>query len=120
MSREAKILTGILLVVVALMVGIFALTNGGEVAQTPAVDSSKLVAADSHKTGTGNVTVVEFGDYQCPACGAAYPTTKKLLDEYNGKITFVFRNYPLTMHANAPEAAEAAEAAAAQGKFWEM
>ncbi len=68
------------------------------------------------------MTVVEFGDYQCPACGLAYPILKQVIDTYgkNPDFNFVFRNFPLSQHQNALIAAESAEAASAQGKFWEM
>jgi protein-disulfide isomerase len=67
------------------------------------------------------VTLVEFGDYQCPFCGDAYPIIKKLQKHFGEQLRFVFRNFPLTrIHAYAQRAAEAAEAAGAQGKFWEM
>ncbi len=67
-----------------------------------------------------SVTLVEFGDFQCPACSAYYPLVKKVMEEFNGKINFVFRNYPLPSHKNATPAHQAAEAAGIQGKFWEM
>jgi protein-disulfide isomerase len=64
---------------------------------------------------------VEYGDYQCPYCGAAYPVVKRLQKTLGKKLRFVFRNFPLTQaHPYALIAAEAAEAAALQGKFWEM
>src|SRR5436309_9808388 len=67
------------------------------------------------------LTLVEYGDYQCPFCGAAYPEVKKVQKELGAKLRFVFRNFPLTTsHPQAEWAAETAEAAAAQGKFWEM
>ena len=67
------------------------------------------------------VTLVEYGDYQCPYCGAAYPIVKELQDRMGERLRFVFRNFPITTsHPNAEQAAEAAEAAAAQGRFWEM
>jgi len=67
------------------------------------------------------LTLVEYGDYQCPFCGAAYPEVKKVQKELGAKLRFVFRNFPLTnMHEFAEAAAETAEAASAQGKFWEM
>ena len=73
-------------------------------------------------SATAKVQMVEFGDYQCPACGAAYPMVKQITDEYasNPNFDFVFRNFPLPQHPNAPEAAEAAEAAGAQGQYWQM
>jgi len=64
---------------------------------------------------------VEYGDYQCPYCGAAYPVVKRLQKTLGKKLRFVFRNFPLTQaHPYALIAAEAAEAAALQGKFWQM
>src|SRR6266704_5583279 len=67
------------------------------------------------------LTLVEYGDYQCPYCGAAYPEVKKVQKELGPELRFVFRNFPLTnMHEHAMNAAETAEAASAQGKFWPM
>jgi protein-disulfide isomerase len=67
------------------------------------------------------LTLVEYGDYQCPFCGAAYPVVKKIQKALGKNLRFVFRNFPLTQaHPFAMVAAEAAEAAALQGKFWEM
>jgi protein-disulfide isomerase len=67
------------------------------------------------------VTLVEYGDYECPYCGRAYPIIKRLREEMGERLRFVFRNFPLnTIHAHASVAAQAAEAAGAQGKFWEM
>ncbi|MGD0886259.1 MAG: DsbA family protein [Thermodesulfovibrionales bacterium] len=67
------------------------------------------------------LTLVEYGDYQCPYCGAAYPVVKHLQKTLGKKLRFVFRNFPLTQaHPYALIAAEAAEAAALQDKFWQM
>lgn len=124
MSREAKILIGILVVIVGGMVGLFVYTNQGSSSSAgvgPAVSDQTLLKSDTHHEGSGAVKLVEFGDYQCPACGAAYPVVKRIMNEYNGKVTLYFRNFPLTnLHPNALAAANAAEAAADQGKFWEM
>ena len=76
-----------------------------------------------HTAGPLNaaVTLVQYGDYQCPYCGAAYGEVKKVQNELGSRLLFVFRNFPLTnIHEFAMNAAETAEAAAAQGKFWEM
>jgi protein-disulfide isomerase len=70
---------------------------------------------------TAAITLVEYGDYQCPYCGMAYPIVKTLQRELGDELRFVFRNFPLRdAHPHAEHAAEIAEAAAAQGKFWEM
>jgi protein-disulfide isomerase len=67
------------------------------------------------------VVLVEYGDYECPYCGAAYPVVKRLQRHFGERMCFVFRNFPLTeSHPHAEHAAEAAEAAGAAGRFWEM
>jgi len=66
------------------------------------------------------VTLEEFGDFQCPPCGQFAGFVQELLQEYNSRLRLVFRNYPLPGHEHAREAAQAAEAAGLQGKFWEM
>jgi protein-disulfide isomerase len=67
------------------------------------------------------VTLVEYGDYECPYCGAAYPIIKEVQARMGDGLRFVFRNFPITTsHPHAEQAAEAAEAAAVQGRFWEM
>jgi protein-disulfide isomerase len=65
------------------------------------------------------VTVVEFTDYQCPSCAAAQPVLEKLIAEYGDRVRFVVRDFPLQMHPDARKAAEAAEAAREQGKYWD-
>ena len=66
------------------------------------------------------VTLEEFGDFQCPPCGKFSEFVEELLKEYNSRLRLVFRNFPLSGHEHAREAALAAEAAGLQGKFWEM
>jgi protein-disulfide isomerase len=89
-------------------------------------DPVLAVAVDDdrdHIQGPANaaVTLVEYGDYECPYCGAAYPIVKELQARMGDMLKFVFRNFPITTsHPHAEQAAEAAEAAAAQGRFWEM
>ncbi len=80
------------------------------------------VTAKDHSQGPTNapVTLVEYGDYQCPSCGDAFPLIKKLQKHFGDKLRFIFRNFPLDMHPYAEHAAETAEFAAAHDKFWEM
>jgi protein-disulfide isomerase len=81
------------------------------------------VTKEDHIEGgdTAAVTLVEYGDYQCPYCGQAYGLLKTIQREMGRSLRFVFRNFPLTnAHPFAEAAAEAAESAAGQGKFWEM
>jgi protein-disulfide isomerase len=67
------------------------------------------------------ITIVEYGDYECPYTGMAYPVVKEIMKQFGDQIYFVFRNFPLNdIHPHAQHAAEAAEAAAAQDKFWQM
>jgi len=86
--------------------------------------SLKLAVSNTdHAQGNLNadLVIVEYGDYQCPYCGAAYPVLKELMSQFGSQIKFVFRNFPLSeMHQYARTAALAAEAAGLQGKFWEM
>src|SRR5262245_4396869 len=81
------------------------------------------VDARDHARGAADapVTLVEYGDFECPYCAAARPIVRELLERLGGGLRVVFRHFPLTHeHRRAQAAAEAAEAAAAQGKFWEM
>lgn len=67
------------------------------------------------------VTLVEYGDYECPHCGAAHPIVKRVLEHFGKNIRYVFRHFPLSqVHPNAQAAAESAEFAGAHGRFWEM
>jgi protein-disulfide isomerase len=81
------------------------------------------VSAQDHAAGPADapVTLVEYGDYECPYCGMAYPVVKAVQRALGNQLRFVFRNFPLAeAHPHARLAAEAAEAAGAQGRFWEM
>ncbi len=74
-----------------------------------------------HGPADAAVTLVEYGDYECPYCGAAYPIVKEVQAQLGERLRFVFRNFPIvTSHPHAEQAAEAAEAAGAQGEFWQM
>lgn len=121
MTREAKILIAVLVVVVGGMIGLFVAFGGGGTPATKVTDAGKLTRSNSHTQGSGKVKIVEFGDFQCPSCGAAHPILKQLLSENTADISFTFRNFPLPqLHQNAMTAAEAAEAAGKQGKYFEM
>ena len=88
-----------------------------------AVLATPVTADRDHIQGPADaaVTLVEYGDYECPYCGAAYPIIKDVQARMGERLRFAFRNFPITTsHPHAEQAAEAAEAAAAQGKFWEM
>ncbi|NRQ51743.1 DsbA family protein [Aeromicrobium stalagmiti] len=81
------------------------------------------VREDSHRLDTvedGKVTLVEFLDFECEACGAAYPVIEDLREQYEGRVTFVIRYFPIPSHTNAKNAAYAVESAARQGKLEDM
>lgn len=112
-----------------LFLGIFALTGiiltiAIIVMTKPAkpVAREVLTANAVHTLGPtdAKVWLVEFSDFQCPACGQFYPAVKQLTEKYKDSLFFVYRNYPIPSHTMALPAARAAEAAASQGKYWEM
>lgn len=126
--------TGWIIFVTAVVLGLGSLIVWTRMANPPLdvsdVNTASIVAASEksgnigdHVTGKEDSKVIlfEYGDFQCPGCGAASPYVQTLLEEYGDRIAFVFRNFPLTsMHPNAKSAAAAAEAAGLQGKYWEM
>ncbi len=122
MNKEVKITFSIAGAVIVAVIALMILSPKSTVG--PTVTNVDLVSTATHMTGLKNakVTLVEFGDYECPACAAINPSLEALIASYknNPNFNFVFRNYPLPQHNNAMIAAEAAEAAGAQGKFWEM
>lgn len=120
MNSETKLFSGIILATVVIIVG--AAFVFSRPTNTPPVDPTLLVKEDSYKTSSASaaVTLVNFGDFQCPACGAYYTVVKQLESKYKDSLTVVFRHFPLNIHPNAVPAALAAEAAGKQGKFWEM
>lgn len=125
MTTEAKVIIGTSIAALLILIGgIFFVSKSPQPTQLSAdtVDQNLLMRKDSNKitSSSATVTLVEFGDFQCPACGAAHPIVKQIIGTYEGKLNFVFRNFPLDMHQNAKVAAEAAEAAGQQGKYWEM
>jgi protein-disulfide isomerase len=112
-------------VVAATVVVIIASVVAGGKTGTDSAINTLAAPASSADWSEGNkdakVVVVEYGDFQCPACGIYYPTVKRLISEYGDRVLFVFREFPLyQVHDDAGIAAQAAEAAGLQGKFWEM
>lgn len=128
-ARLAQVRGYFVVSVVAILVGgaaFYQLTAHGEVPPPPPPSPSasladRLVRPDSHVAGNPNapVTVVEFGDFECPACGREEPVARQIRAKYGNQIRFVFRQFPLIHHPFAERMAEASECAAEQGKFWE-
>jgi protein-disulfide isomerase len=97
--------------------------NRANAARTPQTPVNAPVGANPPNmlgSPTATVTVEEFADFQCGSCGATHPVMKEIQSAYGSKIRLIFREFPLTMHEKAYDAAVAAEAAGMQGKFWQM
>src|SRR5262245_52504186 len=86
------------------------------------MDLQDAIDPHDHLIGPADapVVVVEYGDFECPNCKQAVAAVEMLLKRLDGKVRFVYRHYPLEVHSHAVAAAEAAEAAGAQGRFWDM
>src|SRR6478672_5843130 len=94
--------------------------SGGEI---PASRLTVPIAGRDHVQGApdARLTLLEYGDYECPYCGDAHPIVQAIQKRLGERLCFAYRNFPLVnIHPHAEHAAEAAEAADAQGKFWEM
>ncbi len=125
MTKEVKIIIVVAVLVLLGGAALFIFGNPQPKESGQAVDSQSLIRENSHMTGKrdAKVTVVEFGDFQCPGCAFAHPVVKQVIENYkdNPNFNFVFRNFPLnSIHPNAQVSSEAAEAAGEQGKYWEM
>src|SRR5262245_14782171 len=122
MSKIAKPLI-VIVVAIAVAAGA-AVFFSRRAAEGPAVSTEAVsIKGGGHFRGPENarITLVEFGDYQCPSCGAYHPVVKELLARYPQQVRLEFHHYPLvSIHPNAMAAATAVEAAGEQGKYWEM
>ncbi len=125
MSKSRWIIFGVVCVLV--LGGLVFLANKDK-KDVSSLDPSKIIASTDTEIGDhvyGNkdsqVVVFEYGDFQCPSCGGAFPQLKTIKETYKDQIAFVFRNFPLTtIHPNALSASTSAEAGGLQGTFWEM
>src|SRR3989338_7412089 len=118
LTGESKFFIGIILATVAIIIGgVFFMSKPEKL-----LEKSELIPAGSQIKGNTEASdyLVEFSDFQCPACGSFHPTVKAMVEENKDKLIFVYRHFPLDQHAQALPAALAAEAAGEQGKFWEM
>jgi protein-disulfide isomerase len=112
---------GILAAIIIIFIGVFAVAKNSNTSSS--TTNTKGAATTNHVQGLNqkHVTLVEYGDYECPVCGAYYPTVQQVAAQFNNDIAFQFRNLPLfSIHPNAFAAARAAEAAGLQGKYFEM
>lgn len=127
MSKKAWIIFAV--VCVAVLGGLVYFSGKNKI-DVGTADNNKIQAASEQSGGIADhvfgkadskVVFIEYGDFQCPGCGNAYPTVKKVTEKYKDQVAFVFRNFPITsLHPNARTAAAVAEAAGLQGKYWEM
>ena len=129
MTADTKAGLAVLALAVAIFGGVFVYHNvlkdkpSTDPASGDRATQAAVIRADSHRLSTAKdnkVTVVEFLDFECEACGAAFPIVEQLRTKYEGRVTFVARYFPLPSHRNAENAAHAVEAAARQGKFEDM
>lgn len=113
---------GSFIVIVGLITwGMIAASNKADKESVSIAPPDKVTSADWTKGATSSAKIlVEYSDFQCPACAAYYPIIEQLLAENPDKVLFVYRHFPLPQHGNAIPAAQAAEAAGKQGKFWDM
>ncbi|KKR56321.1 MAG: hypothetical protein UU00_C0031G0007, partial [Microgenomates group bacterium GW2011_GWC1_40_35] len=124
MSAEKKFLIGIGLVTLILVAfGVFFLGKQGA---TPQVESATVqsVLEQQARWTKGNpdapVKIIEFADFECPACATVNPIVQQVVAENQDKVYYSYRNYPLPSHINSKIAAQAAEASGLQSKYWEM
>jgi protein-disulfide isomerase len=113
----------VLTVIVIGLAALFVATKPDKTSTSKFTGDATKVQADDHTFGNKKAKVVltEYGDFQCPSCGAVHPIIKELQQKYKKEVLFVYRNFPLIeIHPNAFAAARAAEAANLQGKYWEM
>ena len=119
-------LTAFLFLIVLIVAGFAAmavrLKNGQN---QPSLSINKIVSSDRIKGNPeAKAVLMEYSDFQCPACAAYQPIVKQIVEEFSAeggdKMVFVYRHFPLSQHKNSKKAASAAEAAGKQEKFWEM
>lgn len=121
LTGESKLFLGIISVSV-ILIGIAALLFSRPNPPQPTLPKNELLGGEAHSKGNASASayLVEFSDFQCPACKAAKPFIDEIVEKYKDKLYFVYRHFPLEQHPFGMKAAIAAEAAGIQGKFWEM
>ncbi|MEK7565889.1 MAG: thioredoxin domain-containing protein [Patescibacteria group bacterium] len=121
MNSETKFFIGIMGVTLAIILGAAVFLSGKENV-TNLIPADILIKTTSQVLGAtdSKVTIVEFSDFECSACKAAQPIVKAVLAKYPNKVRLVYRHFPIPSHQYGFLAAQAAESASLQGKFWEM
>jgi len=123
MGKDTKAIIAVAVATFAIIFGGVFLVSNKQNKALPTANPTVLISEASYKDIAPNekVVLVEFGDLQCPACGAYHPLVKQAREEFKDSLTYVFRNFPLTnIHKNAKAAAYVLEAAGMQNKYWEM
>ncbi len=112
----------VLVIIITIIAAVVSAHQSTTAASFDATKTSAITSTDhQHGDGSAKVTLIEYGDFECPACGAYEPLVEQLYQQYGNQVLFVFRNFPLyQIHPFAMIAAQAAEAANLQGKYWEM
>ena len=121
--KELWIWIGIIAVTFATLWGLIALVNNSPASSTPQVETPKAVSSRDITLGIASnakVTLIEYADFQCPACSVLAPFVKQLNKEFGNNLLIAYRFFPLNAHQNAMPSAQAAFAAYKQNKFWEM
>jgi len=113
---------GAFVLIIGLIVwGLIAASNKAEKESAMLAPADQVTSGDWVKgNASSTVTIIEYSDFQCPACGAYFPLVEEVTSKLGTEFKFVYRHFPLAQHANAIPASRAAEAAGLQGKFWEM
>lgn len=115
----------VVVVIIGSVFGIVKLASKSQVSNSGSNTSALTISAiNDNENVKGNkeakVSLIEYSDFQCPACGSYYPILKKVAEDMGEQVQFAYRHFPLPQHKNAKLAATVAEAAGKQGKFWEM
>lgn len=123
-NKKKYINISIVALFVVVVIASFIYSNKGDkgVSFPSPVQDGKIVITDSDRVQgpvDAKITLVEYSDFQCPYCVKFHATMEKVMKEYDGKVRWVYRHSPLPFHKAAPKAAEGAECAGEQGKFWE-
>jgi protein-disulfide isomerase len=121
--RNKKIRTGIIITIIMVLVGSFIVSQRGSAVDPAVIESISVSEPTPHVKGNAEsgITLIEYSDFQCPACKNAAPQISAIVEDFGDQFQLEYRHLPLrSIHPNAQAAAQAAEAAGMQGKFWEM